>query len=69
MAIVLFLLAILFSTLVSFVVGLVEALIFRYFLQFTGLPYDPTYWQAFFFCFIFNILVSWSNAGSNATKS
>ncbi len=69
MAFLLFLLAILFATVVSVITALVEAFVLRFLLPHTGLAYDPTYGQAFVFCLMFNILVSWAISSSNATKN
>lgn len=69
MVLVALLLAILVGTIFAIATAIVEAFIIRWILPFTGLPYDPSYWQAFFFAVLFNIMIAWAGAVKTSSSS
>lgn len=68
MVVILFLAGLLLKAIVSVVVALIEAIFFVWLMPYTGVPYDPTYWQGFWFCFLLNILMSWAHLNTEISK-
>jgi hypothetical protein len=53
--------ALLVRAIFSVILALVEALLFVWILPYAGLTYDPTYWQAFAFCVLANLVIGFAS--------
>lgn len=60
MIVILFLLAAVFSLILAFI----EAFLIKWLIPLTGIPYDPTYWQAFALAILTNVIISFSTTSS-----
>lgn len=61
MFLLLFLLAVVFSL----ILAAIEAVLIGWLIPWTGIPYDPSYWEAFALALLINILISFSNVSSS----
>jgi len=50
----------LIAAVLSIILALIEAFLISWLMPLTGIPYDPSYWQAFTLAILVNIMVSFA---------